>query len=90
MYLLLLWLVNKSKTEKSNFKIIVDVLYACNPPYDVVVPILFIQPKCQNNNVTFALLGKVQKFASTILVVTGIFVWSTGNENRKKLSLIAN
>ena len=54
------------------------------------MPILFIQPKCQNNNVTFALLGKVQKFASTILVVTGIFVWSTGNENRKKLSLIAN
>ena len=50
-------IMSKSKTEKSKFKIIRGALYACNPPFGVVVPLLFIQPKFQNSNVTSALFG---------------------------------
>ena len=38
-------------------------------------------------NITYALLGLLQKFTITILFATGIFLWFTENENREKKPL---
>ena len=73
-------------TKKLNFKIIGGALYVRYPHYGVVVQLLFIQPKYQNNNIASALLGALKKFTSTILFATGNFIWFTDNENSEKLS----
>ena len=74
------------KSDKSSFDIIGGVLYACNPIYGVVVPLLYINSNYQGRNIGSTLLEVLQKFTWTILLSTRIFVWFTNNENSELLS----
>ena len=80
-------IISISKNEKSNFDIIRDAFYACNPIYGIVVPLLFsIASNYQGKNIGSTLLEVLQKFMWTILLSTRIFVWFTDNENSELLS----
>ena len=83
-------IISISKTDKSNFDIIGGVLYACNPIYDVVIQLLFIDSNYQGQNIGSTLLEVLQKFTWTILLSTGIFVWFTNNENSELLFFFTN
>ena len=79
-------IINISKTDKTNFDIIGGALYACNPIYGVVIPLLFIDSNYQGQNIGSTLLEVLQKLTWTILLSTCIFVWFTNNENSEVLS----
>ena len=79
-------IISISESDKSNFDIIGGALYACNPNYGVVVPLLFIDSNCQGKNIGSTLLDMLQKFTWTILLSTRIFVWCTDNENSELLT----
>ena len=63
-----------SKTDKSSLDSGGAVLYAYNPIYGVVVPLLFIDSNYQGKNIGSSLLEVLQKFTWTILLSTRIFV----------------